>query len=73
MPSSSLPIECDSLFLLLLAEVALKVEVAEEDDEGDTVAKHHHVHGVGEVTLCEQVVARVQEKQQELYLEREQT
>lgn len=54
------------LLLLLLVEVALIIEVTEEDDEGDTVAKHHHVHGVGEVALCEQVVACVQEEQQKL-------
>lgn len=59
------------LFLLLLVEVALVIEVTEEDDEGDAVTKHQHVHGVGEVTLCKQVVARVQEEQQELQLERQ--
>lgn len=59
------------LLLLLLVEVALIIEVTEEDDEGDTVAKHHHVHGVGEVALCEQVVACVQEEQQKLQLERQ--
>ena len=56
------------LFLLLLAEVALIIEVTEEDDEGDAVAEHHHVHGVGEVAVCEQVVAGVQEEQHELHL-----
>ncbi len=59
------------LFLLLLVEVALVVEVTEEDDEGDAVTKHQHVHGVWEVALCEQVVARVQQEQQELHLERQ--
>lgn len=54
------------LFLLLLLEVALVIEVTEEDDESDAVTEHQHVHGVGEVALCEQVVARVQEEQQEL-------
>ncbi len=58
-----------SLFLLLLVEVALIIEVTEEDDEGDAVTKHHHVHGVREVTLCEQVVACVQEEQQKLQLQ----
>lgn len=58
-------------FLLLLAEVALIIEVAEEDDEGDAVTKHHHVHGVWEVTLCEQVVARVHEEHEKLHLERQ--
>ena len=45
------------LFLLLLVEVALIVEVTEEDHEGDAVGKHQKVHGVGEVALCKQVVA----------------
>lgn len=45
------------------------VEVTEEDDEGDAVAKHKHVHGVWEVTLCEQVVACVQEEEQKLHLQ----
>lgn len=49
------------LFLLPLVEVALIIEVAEEDDEGDAVTKHQHVHGVGEVALRHQVAARVQE------------
>lgn len=40
-------------FRLPLVEVALVVEVAEEDDEGDAVSKHHYVHGIGEVALCE--------------------
>ena len=59
------------LFLLLPVEVALIIEVTEQDDEGDAVTEHHHVHGVGVVALCEQVVARVQEEQQKLYLERQ--
>lgn len=54
------------LFLLLLVEVALIIEVTEEDDESDAVTKHQHVHVVGEVALCEQVVARVQKKHHEL-------
>lgn len=58
-------------FLLLFAEVALIVEVTEEDHEGDAVTKHEQVHGVWEVALSEQVVARVQEEQRELHLERE--
>lgn len=53
--------------LLLLVDVALKIEVTEEDDEGDAVTKHHRVHGVGEVALCEQVVARVKEEQHKLH------
>lgn len=47
------------LFLLLFVDVALIVEVAEEDDERDTVTKHKYVHGIWEVTLCEKVVTRV--------------
>lgn len=35
------------------------IEVTEEDDEGEAVRKHKQVHGLGEVALCEQVVARV--------------
>lgn len=58
--------------LLLLVEVALIIEVTEEDDEGDAVTEHHQVHEVGEVALREQVVTRVQEEQQELHLERQQ-
>lgn len=46
-------------YLLLLVEVALMIEVTEEDDEGEAVRKHKQVHGLGEVALCEQVVARV--------------
>lgn len=38
-------------FLLLFGDVAAIVEVAEEDDEGDAVAEHQHVHGVWEVTV----------------------
>lgn len=57
--------------VLLLVEVALIIEVTEEDDEGDAIAEHHQVHEVGEVALCEQVVACVQEEQQELHLERQ--
>lgn len=56
------------LFLLLPVEVALIVEVTEEDDEGDAITKHHHVERVREITLCEQVVARVKEEQTELHL-----
>lgn len=59
-----------SLLLLPLAEVTLVVEVAEEDDERDAVAKHKDVHGIGEVALGEQVVARVEEEEQELHLVR---
>lgn len=33
-----------TLFLLLFVEVALIVEVTEEDDEGDRVTTHHHIH-----------------------------
>lgn len=58
------------LFLLLLAEVALIIEVTEEEDEGDAVSKHHDVHGVGEVAVCKQVVASVEEKHHKLHLER---
>lgn len=61
------------LFLLLRVQVALIIEVTEEDDEGDAVTKHQHVHAVGEVALCKQVVACVQEKQQKLHLEKQQT
>lgn len=46
-------------FLFLPAQVALIVEVTEEDDEGDAVTKHHQVHGVWKVALCKQVVAGV--------------
>lgn len=42
------------------------IEVTEEDDEGEAVRKHKQVHGLGEVALCEQVVARVYQEQQEL-------
>lgn len=59
------------LFLLLLAEVALIIEVTEEDDESDAVTKHSYVHGVGEVALCEQIVARVRKKHHELDLRRQ--
>lgn len=38
------------LFLLLFVDIALIVEVAKEDDEGDTVTKHKYVHGIWEVT-----------------------
>lgn len=58
-------------FLLLPVQVALIIEVGEEDDEGDAVAKHHSVHGVGEVTVCEQVVARVQEEEEKLQLQKQ--
>lgn len=56
------------LFLLRPVQVALIIEIGEEDDESDAVAKHHSVHGVGEVTVCEQVVARVQEEEEKLQL-----
>jgi len=46
------------------------IEVAEEDDENNAVNKHRRVHGVGEVAVCEQVVAGVQEEQKKLHLER---
>lgn len=62
--------EWSASLLLLLAEVTLVVEVAEEDDERDAVAKHKHVHGIGEVALGEQVVARVEEEEHELHLVR---
>lgn len=58
------------LFLLFLVEVAVIIEVTEEDNEADAVTKHHQVHAVGEVALCKQVVACVQEKQQKLHLEK---
>lgn len=58
------------LLLLPLADVALVVEVAEEDYQRDAVAKHKHVHGIGEVALGEQVVASVEEEEQELHLEK---
>lgn len=58
------------LFLLLFADVAVIVEVTEEDDEGDTVTEHQHIHGIREIALCEQVVASVQEEQHKLHLER---
>lgn len=58
------------LFLLLLVEVALIIEVAEEDDEHDAVPEHRRVHGVGEVALGEQVVAGVHEEQKKLHLEK---
>ena len=57
------------LFLLLFADVAAIVEVAEEDDEGDAVTKHKCVHGIGEVTVCEKVVTRVQQEHHKLHLE----
>lgn len=47
-------------------EIALVVEVTEEEDEGDAVTKHNYVHRVWEVALCEQVVAGVKEEEQEL-------
>lgn len=59
-----------ALLLPLLAEVALVVEVAEQDDQRDAVAKHDDVHGFGEVALGEQVVAGVEEEEQELHLAR---
>lgn len=55
--------------LLLPADVALIIEVAEEDDEGHAVAEDHGVHGVWEVAVGEQVVAGVQEEEQELQLQ----
>lgn len=61
----------EHLFLLLFADIALIVEVTEEDDEGDTVTKHQHIHGIWEIALCEQVVASVQEEQHKLHLERQ--
>lgn len=33
-----------TLFLFLFVEVALIVEVTEEDDEGDRVTTHHRIH-----------------------------
>lgn len=60
-----------NLFLLLFVEVALIVEVTEEDDEGDAVTNHQHVHGIREVALCEKVVARVHEEQHKLHLEKQ--
>lgn len=60
-------------FLLPPVEVALIVEVTEEDDQGDAVTEHQQVHGVGEVALCEQVVAGVQEEEHKLHLERQTT
>lgn len=73
VPSSGCCEYSDSghLFLLLFADVALIVEVTEEDDECDTVTKHQHIHGIWEIALCEQVVASVQEEQHKLHLERQ--
>ena len=47
------------LLLLLLGEVALVVEVAEEDYEGEEVGADDGVHGVREVALGVEVVERV--------------
>lgn len=55
------------LFLLLSAEVALVIEVTEEDNESDAVSKHHNVHTVGKVTLGEEIVACVQEEEDKLH------
>lgn len=52
-------------------EIALIVEVTEEEDEGDTVTKHNYVHRVREVALGKQVVAGVKEEEQELELQRQ--
>lgn len=58
-------------FLLLFVDVALIVEVTEEDDEGDAVTKHIRVHGSWEVTVCEKVLTRVQQEHHELHLKGE--
>ena len=55
-------------FLLPFVMIALIIEIKEEDHEGDAVDEYQRVHGVGEVAVCEQVVARVQEEQHELHL-----
>lgn len=64
-----LPQHCLS-FLLLFLEVALIIKVTEEDDEGEAVTNHHAVHGVGVVTICEQVVRRVHKNKYKLHLQR---
>lgn len=66
--------EALSLFLLLLlVDVALIVEVAKEDDEGDAVTKHQYVHGIWEVTLREKVVTRVHQEHHKLHLKGKRT
>lgn len=56
------------LLLFLLAEVALVIEVTEEDNKNDAVSKHYNVHTVWKVTLGEQVVACMQEEHHKLHL-----
>ena len=53
----------------LFAEVALVVEITEEENEADTIAKHHNIHGVREVALCEQVVSCVHCQKHKLHLQ----
>lgn len=60
--------EAQASFLLLFGDVAVIVEVAEEDDEGDAVTKHKCVHGIWEVTVCKKVVTRVQQEHHKLNL-----
>lgn len=59
------------LFLFPLVEVALIIEVTEEDDEGEAVSTHHHIHGVGVITFRYKVVARVYDEHHKLHLERQ--
>lgn len=56
-----------------LADVALVVEVAEEQDEAEAVGKHNRIHGVGEITLCEQVIASVCGQKYKLELKNKKT
>lgn len=61
--------DAQASFLLLFGDVAVIVEVAEEDDEGDAVTKHECVHGIWEVTICKKVVTRVQQEHHKLNLQ----
>ena len=53
---------------LLLVQVAAVIEVTEKSDEAERVGEHHHVHGVGEVAVSEQVVGGVDGDDEELEL-----
>ena len=55
----------------LFAEIALVVEITEEENEADTIAKHHNVHGVREVALREQVVSGVRCQKHKLHLQKD--
>ena len=53
----------------LFAEIALVVEITEEENEADTIAKHHNIHGVREVALREQVISCVRCQKHKLHLQ----